>query len=152
MYVFRADHLALDNWCVLPWEWCLSQSQVSTVAHCSLWRSETSRASLCPVCHVHWCHPSSAHIWVVKLVRPCGCKLLILPEDIVSLKDKIPWTSISYNLSAPLLQCIHGLGSTTLRFDWLWYSVTVCYICCKEKFLWWDVKTTIIYGYKDKCL
>lgn len=68
-YVFRADHLTLDNQLVsLPWEE-LSCSQLSSSSLC---RVEASRAFLCPLWHVRWCHlcsSPSAHIWVDMLVR-----------------------------------------------------------------------------------
>lgn len=35
------------------------------------------------------------------------------------------------------------LGPTTLHFGWLWFSAVVS-SCCKEKFLWWRVRTILV--------
>lgn len=42
-------------------------------------------------------------------------------------------------------------GSTTLPFDWLRFSVLL-FLYCKEKFLWWVLRSTLICGYKNKYL
>lgn len=42
-------------------------------------------------------------------------------------------------------------GSTALHFDWLGFSLMVS-VCCKKKLPRRDVRTTLICGYKDKCL
>ena len=38
------------------------------------------------------------------------------------------------------------LGSTTLHFDWLWFFV-VFFLCYKNKFQWWGLKTKFICAY-----
>lgn len=42
-----------------------------------------------------------------------------------------------------------GLGSTTLHFDWLWFSVMVC---VAKRSPWWGVRTTLICPYESNYL
>lgn len=73
MSVFRTDHLALAaSLCAFPWRRPLSHSELLSVACGSLCRVGALRAFTCSVWHVHLCHPCSARIWVIMMVRLCG--------------------------------------------------------------------------------
>lgn len=73
--LFSGLTVSLDNQlvCPLPGEAHLSNSQLSSFACSSLCVDEDSGTSLCPVWHALRCHPCSSHMWVVVLVRLCGC-------------------------------------------------------------------------------
>lgn len=63
---------------LFPWEDHFSHFQLSSVAYSSFVRLRPHRLFFffsCPVCHVHWCHPGSACIWTVMLVRLDGCSV-----------------------------------------------------------------------------
>ena len=51
-----------------------------------------------------------------------------------------------------VLWCLSGCwASQDLLFSTFWMVVVFCSgLCCKKKFLWWEVIISLICGYKDK--
>ena len=76
--------------------------------------------------------------------------------------NQAPWTIGSYNfpdspavLSNPqwtncLIDLSMGMGSMTLHFDWLCFSVRVTN-CCKKKLPWCRIKNTLSCMHEDIC-
>ena len=60
---------------------------------------------------------------------------------------------VTLNLRCKSVFWMYPLGSTTLYFVWLWFSVMIS-TCCKERFPWWGEYYTylIMGGHKDKWL
>ena len=79
VYIFRAEHLPLDNsCCTLP----RGRSPLSVLAFLSsLCWVEDSWACPCPLWHVHCCPPCSAHVWAVMLMSLYEVLLLISLGD-----------------------------------------------------------------------
>lgn len=134
MYIFKDDHLILDNQLV-----------------CFLW-------STLPSLLVHYlfntCFYSHVH-------RSLWAQHLTSLGDIIS--QQTPLSSCFYNLSTssstmfpePQVQECSidvsiGTGFNTLNFDWFWISVMVS--VAKQRLIYQGVTTTLVCGYKDTCL
>lgn len=161
MYMFRVEHLGLDNlsgisslrkanfsslssqWlvaCGFSWRWGL---QNFPVLACQ------TVLSLCRSCLGNY---SIQILWVVcKALSSSKCSgplaLIVfsfsLPRRFLRLRYRSCVVDVSVVLRHPMV--------TFLHFYQLWISV-IDSICCKQKLLWWRMRTTLICWYKNKYL
>lgn len=75
-FVNNGVDIKISNWYALPWRVCFFISQYSLVACMSFCRIEASCTFLPSTLHVCWCHPSSASIQAVMLVKLYGYSFL----------------------------------------------------------------------------
>lgn len=79
-----------------------------------------------PLWHIHSCHPCSAHVWTVILMKVYGYRKHNLTKYFLALwllqyfcPPPPPHWSLRLRFESILKLYPLGWGSTTLRFDWL---------------------------------
>lgn len=133
MYFFRGDffHWRI-NWCALLWgRPCVLLLDFLSFLGFFVWGSH-------PLWHIHHCHPCSACVWTVILMRVYGCRKHDLTKYLLALwlsqsfSAPLPPWSLRLRFGSILKLYPLGWGSTTLRFDWLWFFYSVVCLWRRE--------------------
>lgn len=158
MYMLQAwSWYWMPNWCALLWGGLFLQ--ISTFLDCPLaWGHVSLPLSelACLLVPDLLLSPLGRHVsktlwlWLLTFLGEIFSYQLSVPLTLrhLWLFSNDAWASdVGVGLQIYLL----GLDSTTLHFAWLWLSI-MDFICCKDGFSWWGMKTVLTCGCKDKYL
>jgi hypothetical protein len=132
------------NWCALPWE--RPPLPLSLVACNSLCMIKASWAFPCSLWQVCWCHPYTAYVWVLILVR------LLLGVTISQQTDHQALTillSLFCNVAWPLgAECFVGTYFRTGFYSVTFWLAVVFYSGLLDE----GRRLTLMCGFEITCL